>query len=382
VRDSYLIFGSPRIEEDDINEVVQTLQSGWIGTGPKVNEFEKEFAEYTGAKFAAAVSSCTAGLHLCVLAMGLDKDSEVIVPTMTFAATANAVIHAGAKPVFVDVDPYTMLIDPADIRRKITPRTRAIIPVHFAGRPCNMDEIDQIAEEYNLVIIHDNAHAIESEYKGKKIGSLRDISSYSFYVTKNLTTAEGGIVTTNNEEVAAKIKMYALHGLTKDAWKRFSDDGYKHYQIVYPGFKYNMTDIQASLGLSQFRKIEKFYNRRAELWDYYKTELKDLPLILPPDTEPGTRHGYHLFILLLDLNRTDLNRDQVINKLHHLKIGTGVHYIALHLHPYYQQAYGYSHGDFPNAEFISDRTFSIPFSAKLTDQDAKDVVDALKSILQ
>lgn len=382
MRKSYLIFGSPKIEEEDIEGVVQTLRSGWIGTGPKVNEFEKEFAEYVGAKYAAAVSSCTAGLHLCVLALGIDKDSEVIVPTMTFAATANAVIHAGARPVFVDVDPLTMLIDPDDIRRKITKRTKAIIPVHFAGRPCNIDEINKIADEHNLYIIHDNAHAIESEYKGMRLGTSRDIAAYSFYVTKNLTTAEGGMVTTNNQEIAAKIKMYALHGLTKDAWKRFSDDGYKHYQIVYPGFKYNMTDIQASLGLSQFRKIEKFYSRRAELWQYYKNELKDLPLLLPPDPEPGTRHGFHLFILLLDINKTSLTRDQVINKLHNMKIGTGVHYIALHLHPYYQQAYGYGSGDFPNAEFISERTFSIPFSANLTDEDAKDVVDALKSILQ
>ncbi|NUN09122.1 MAG: DegT/DnrJ/EryC1/StrS aminotransferase family protein [Ignavibacteriaceae bacterium] len=382
MRKSYLIFGSPKIEEEDIEGVVQTLRSGWIGTGPKVNEFEKEFAEYVGAKYAAAVSSCTAGLHLCVLALGIDKDSEVIVPTMTFAATANAVIHAGARPVFVDVDPLTMLIDPDDIRRKITKRTKAIIPVHFAGRPCNIDEINKIADEHNLYIIHDNAHAIESEYKGMRLGTSRDIAAYSFYVTKNLTTAEGGMVTTNNQEIAAKIKMYALHGLTKDAWKRFSDDGYKHYQIVYPGFKYNMTDIQASLGLSQFRKIEKFYSRRAELWQYYKNELKDLPLLLPPDPEPDTRHGFHLFILLLDINKTSLTRDQVINKLHNMKIGTGVHYIALHLHPYYQQAYGYGSGDFPNAEFISERTFSIPFSANLTDEDAKDVVGALKLILR
>ncbi len=382
MRDSYLVFGSPRLEEDDIKAVEETLKSGWIGTGPRVNEFEKAFAEYVGVKYAVAVSSCTAGLHLCVLAMGLEPGDEVIVPTMTFAATANAVIHAGAKPVFVDVDPYTMLIDPSDIKRKITPKTKAIIPVHFAGRPCNIDEINKIAAEHNLVIIHDNAHAIESEYHGAKLGNLKDISAYSFYVTKNLTTAEGGMVTTNDEEIAAKIKIYALHGLTKDAWKRFSDDGYKHYQIVYPGFKYNMTDIQASLGLSQFRKLEKFYERRSQLWNYYHNELKGLPLILPVEPEKNTRHGFHLFILMLDLNKTPLTRDQVINKLHSMKIGTGVHYIALHLHPYYQEALGYRNGDFPNAEYISERTFSIPFSAKLTDEDAKDVVSALKSIFE
>lgn len=382
MRKDYLIFGSPRIEEDEINEVLDTLKSGWIGTGPKVAKFEEEFRNYIGVKYSIAVSSCTAGLHLAIIALDLKPDDEVIVPTMTFVASPNAVIHSSAKPVLVDVDRFKMTIDLDDVKRKITDRTKAIMPVHFAGRCCDIDGLQKIADEHNLKIIHDTAHAIETEYKGKKVGSYYDISSYSFYVTKNVVTAEGGIVTTNDEEIATKIKIFALHGMSKDAWKRFSDDGYKHYEVIFPGFKYNMTDIQASLGIHQLAKVEKFYKRRLEIWNRYKEELKDLPLILPPEAEPDTRHGLHLFIILLDTDKVKITRDELLNKLHHLNIGTGVHYRAVHLHPYYQKTFGYKIGDFPNAEFISERTLSIPFSAKLTDEDVDDVIQALKSILE
>ena len=286
MRSTYLIFGSPIVEDDEIFEVVNTLKSGWIGSGPKVSRFEEEFKEYIGSKYAIAVSSCTAGLHLSMLALGIEKEDEVLVPAMTFAATANAVIHAGAIPILVDVDKKDMTIEIADIKNKITKKTKAIIPVHFAGRSCDINSINEIAEINNLRIIHDAAHAIETEYKGKRIGTYNDIANFSFYVTKNITTAEGGMVTTNDEEIANKIKIYGLHGMSKDAWKRFSDDGYKHYQVVFPGFKYNMTDIQASLGLVQMKKINKFYNRRGEIWKCYKERLKTLPLILPPDPEP------------------------------------------------------------------------------------------------
>jgi len=380
MRSSYLIFGSPIIEDEEISEVVNTLKSGWIGSGPKVSRFEDEFKEYIGSKYAVAVSSCTAGLHLSMLALGIEMDDEVLVPAMTFAATANAVIHAGAKPVLVDVDKRDMTIHTEDIKKKITKKTKAIIPVHFAGRSCEIDSINEIAKNYNLKIIHDAAHAIETEYHGKRIGTYNDIANFSFYVTKNISTAEGGMVTTNDEEIANKIKIYGLHGMSKDAWKRFSDDGYKHYQVVYPGFKYNMTDIQASLGLAQMKKINKFYNRREEIWKYYKEKLKILPLILPPDPEPNTKHAYHLYTILVDTNKTNLTRDKVLQSLHKKNIGTGVHYLALHYHPFYQEKYGYKIGDFPNAEFISDRTFSIPFSAKLTDEDVDDVINALHEV--
>jgi dTDP-4-amino-4,6-dideoxygalactose transaminase len=380
MRNKYLVFGSPIIEDEEITGVVNTLKSGWIGSGPKVSLFEDEFKEYIGSKYAVAVSSCTAGLHLSMLALGIETDDEVLVPAMTFAATANAVIHAGAKPILVDVDKRNMTIDTGDILKKITKKTKAIIPVHFAGRSCDINSINEIGAKYDLRIIHDAAHAIETEYHGKRIGTYNDIANFSFYVTKNISTAEGGMVTTNDEEIANKIKIYGLHGMSKDAWKRFSDDGYKHYQVVYPGFKYNMTDIQASLGLAQMKKINRFYNRREEIWKRYKEKLKSLPLILPPDPEPYTKHAYHLFTILVDTEKTTLTRDNVLRSLHGKNIGTGVHYLALHYHPFYQEKYGYKIGDFPSAEFISDRTLSIPFSAKLTDEDVEDVITALHEV--
>ncbi len=313
--------------------------------------------------------------------MGVTPGDEVIVPTMTFAATANAVVHTGAKPVFVDVDKYEMTIDVEDVRRKITSKTKAIIPVHFAGRACNITAIEQIASEYNLKIIHDAAHAVETEYEGKKIGCFKDIANFSFYVTKNITTAEGGMITTGDEEIAQKLKIYALHGMSKDAWRRFSDDGYRHYEIIYPGYKYNMTDLQAAIGIQQLKKVDRFAKRRKEIWDRYKKELADLPLILPPEPSLNATHALHLFIIMIDTDKTKVTRDELISRLHRKNIGTGVHYIALHLQPYYREIFGHKRGDFPNADFISERTLSIPFSAKLNDEDVGDVVSSLKEIL-
>jgi dTDP-4-amino-4,6-dideoxygalactose transaminase len=381
LRSEYLFFGSPIIEDEEINAVVNTFKTKWIGTGPKVNEFEKRFGEYVGVKYAVAVSSCTAALHLSVIALGIKPGDEVLVPAMTFAATANAVIHANAVPVLVDVDKRNMTIDFEDIERKITENTKAIIPVHFAGRPVDIDKLNSLAEKYGLKIIHDAAHAVETEFKGKKIGSYNDISCYSFYVTKNITTIEGGMVTTNYEELANSIKINALHGMDKDAWKRFSDDGYKHYQVVFPGFKYNMTDIQAAIGIEQLLKVEKFAKRRREIWDIYNKELQDQPLLLPPDVEPDSKHACHLYTILLDIDNVKITRDQLLQKLHELKIGTGVHYISLHLQDYYKKTYNYKEDDFPNSKFISDRTLSIPLSANLTEEDVKDVISALKQCL-
>lgn len=382
MRKSYLVFGSPLIEDAEIDEVVKTLKSGWIGTGPKVHQFEEDFKKYIGVKHAVAISSCTAGLHLGIVALGIGPGDEVIVPSMTFAATANSVIHAGAKPIMVDVDRFKMTIDLEDVKRKITERTKAIIPVHFAGRACQVDEIEEIAKQYNLRIIHDTAHAIETEFNGKKIGTYSDLSSYSFYVTKNVVTAEGGMVVTNDDELASKLKIYALHGMSKDAWKRFSDDGYKHYQVVFPGFKYNMTDIQASIGIHQLKRVEEYSKRRKQIWDIYNNELKALPLFLPPAPEENTRHAYHLYTILLDIENARISRDELLASLHKMNIGTGVHYISLHLQPYYRDTFGYKRGDFPNSEFISQRTLSIPFSAKLTDEDVADVINSLKTILE
>ncbi len=382
MRKKFLVFGSPLIEEAEIREVVASLRSGWIGTGPKVKRFEENFAKYKGARFALALNSCTSALHLSMLAIGLKPGEEVIVPTMTFAATANAVIHAGGVPVFADCRKDTLNIDPTDLEKKITKKTRAIIPVHFAGRSCDMDAILAIAKKHRLKIIEDCAHAIETEYHGKKAGTFGDLGCFSFYVTKNIVTAEGGMVTTHSPEYSDKIKVLGLHGMSKDAWKRFSDKGYKHYEIVYAGFKYNMTDLQAALGIHQLGRIDKYWKKREALWQRYNKAFETLPVFTPMSPEPHTRHAYHLYTLLLDTDRTKVTRDEFLEKMTRQNIGVGVHYIALHLQPFYKKQFGYKKGDFPNAEWVSERTVSIPLSAKLSDSDVKDVVAAVKGALK
>jgi len=381
VRNTFLIFGNPLIEEEEITEVVATMKSGWLGTGPKVAKFEEMFKEYIGCKYALAVNSCTAGLHLSLIAVGIKAGDEVITAPMTFASTANVIVHTGAIPVFADIKRSSMNIDPAEIERKITKRTKAVIPVHFAGRACNMDAILDIAKRHRLSIINDGAHAIETEYKGRKIGSLGDISSFSFYVTKNIVTGEGGMATTNNKEYADKIKIYALHGLNKDAWRRFSDDGYKHYSVIYPGFKYNMMDLQASIGIHQLKRIEGYSKRRRDIWRKYNNSFRNLPCFIPAEVENNTRHAFHLYTLLVDINNLTTNRDGIMDALYNENIGTGVHYTALHLHPFYAKKFNYKRGDFPNAEFVSDRTISLPLSPKLMDEDVQDVITTVRKIL-
>lgn len=381
-RDTYLVFGAPQIEEAEINEVVDSLRSGWIGTGPKAARFENAFKEYTGATYAMAVNSCTAGLHLSLLVADLAPGDEVITTPMTFCATVNTIIHAGATPVLVDCDRDTGLIDPQCIEDAITPRTRAIVPVHLYGRACDMDAITDIAQRHNLIVIEDAAHAIETAYKGRKIGNISQLTCFSFYATKNVVTGEGGMVTTNNPDYADKIKMYGLHGMSRDAWKRFSDDGYKHYQVVFPGFKYNMMDLQAALGLHQLARVEVNLKRRNEIWQIYDNAFADLPIGLPAADAPDTIHARHLYTLTIDKDQTGLTRDEFMQKLHQLNIGTGVHYVGVHLHPYYQERFGYREEDYPNATWISERTVSIPLSPKLTNIDIEDVVETVRHIIK
>lgn len=380
MRKEYLVFGSPAIGQEEIDELLDTVRSGWLGTGPKTHRFEREFAEYIGAKNCVAVSSCTAALHLSMLAAGIGPGDEVIVPAMTFCATANAVIHAGATPVFADVELPGMTLDPQDARRKITGNTKAILPVHFHGRAADMDELRSLARKHNLYLIDDAAHAIETRYHGKNIGTIGDITCFSFYVTKNVTTVEGGMVATNNDDWAERIKVFALHGMSKDAWARFSDNGYKHYEVVTPGFKYNMTDISASFGLHQLRRTEENLKRREQIWKFYDAAFKDLPILLPAEPQSDTRHARHLYAVRLT-DAAPLTRDSFMEKLHRSNIGTGVHYTALHLHSYYRRAFGYKKGDFPCAEAVGDATVSLPLSAKLTDQDVDDVVGTVKGAL-
>jgi dTDP-4-amino-4,6-dideoxygalactose transaminase len=381
MREDFLVFGSPRIETDEMEEILDSLRSGWIGTGPKVQRFEAMFRAYKGSRCAVAVNSCTAALHLSMLALGLKPGDEVIVPAMTFASTANAVIHAGGRPVFCDCERATLNLDPADLERKTTPRTRAVIPVHFAGRPCDMDAIMAVAGAHGLAVIEDCAHAIEAEYRGGKAGTFGDFGCFSFYVTKNLVTGEGGMVITEHEEYADRIKVLALHGMSADAWNRFGDDGYRHYEVVHAGFKYNMTDLQAAMGIHQLPRVDGYWERRREIWERYDQAFGDLPVSTPSPPEPQTRHAHHLYTLLLDLDNLPFDRDRFLQEMTARNIGVGVHYVALHLHPYYRENYGYRRGDFPAAEWVSDRTVSIPLSAKLEERDVDDVIETVREIL-
>jgi len=374
----FIVFGAPSIEQAEIDEAVRCLESGWIGTGPRVARFEKEFALYKGQPFAAAVSSCTAAMHLSVLAAGIGQGDQVITTPMTFCATVNAIVHAGATPVLADVDPLTMNIDPAEVEARITPQTKAILPVHFAGRAANMDTLTDIATRHGLKIIEDCAHAIETEYHGRKAGTFGDFGCFSFYATKNVTTGEGGMVLTRNEEDLARIKMLALHGMSKDAWKRFSDEGYKHYFVVETGFKYNMMDLQAALGIHQLQRVESNWRRREEIWQQYNKAFAGLPVALPAETEPDTRHAYHLYTILIDEARAGITRDEFLDAMTARDIGVGVHYLSVPEHPVYQDRFGWQPEDYPHAMRTGRQTVSLPLSAGLTDAEVARVIAAVR----
>lgn len=378
---NFLVFGAPKIEEDEIEELEAVMRSGWLGTGPRVAAFENEFRRYRGAEHAVALSSCTAALHLSLLASGIGPGDEVITTPLTFCATVNSIIHAGATPVLADIDPRTMNIDPQQVRARITPRTRAIVPVHFAGRPCEMGALMALAAQHGLKVIEDCAHAIETEYHGRNAGTFGDFGCFSFYVTKNIVTGEGGMVFARREEDAARIKMLGLHGMTKDAWKRFGDEGYKHYYVVAAGFKYNMMDLQAAIGLRQLEKVEAYWQRRRIIWDRYCEALGDLPLGLPAAPAANTRHAHHLFSVLIDPARCGLSRDDFLDAMTAQGIGVGVHYLALTEHPYYQETYGWKPEDTPHATRVGRQTVSLPISANLSDGDVDDVIEAVRCVL-
>jgi dTDP-4-amino-4,6-dideoxygalactose transaminase len=380
--DGFLVFGEPAIGEEEIAEVVATLRSGWIGTGPRVARFEEQFRSYQTAEHAIAVGSCTAALHLSVIAAGIGPGDEVILPGLTFCATANAVLHAGAVPVLADSDPDTMNLDVEDVASKTTARTRAIIPVHFAGRPCEMDPLCELAASRDLKIIEDCAHAVETRYRGRPAGTFGDFGCFSFYATKNVTTGEGGMILTRREEDAARVKVLALHGMSKDAWKRFGDDGYKHYQVVERGFKYNMMDLQAAMGIHQLRRVERNWERRRDIWARYQEAFGDLPLRLPTEPAADTRHAYHLYTVLVDEANTGFSRDSFLDQLRHESIGAGVHYVALPEHPYYQDTLGWTPDDCPEAVRIGRQTVSLPLSPRLSDEDVQSVIDAVHTIIR
>ncbi|WP_445310643.1 DegT/DnrJ/EryC1/StrS family aminotransferase [Microcoleus vaginatus] len=328
-----------------------------------------------------AVNSCTAALHLSILPASLQPGDEVITTPMTFCATVNAIIHAGATPVLADVDPVTMNIDPAQVEAKITPKTKAILPVHFAGRPCDMDALCEIASRHNLKLIEDCAHAIETEYKGRKAGTFGDFGCFSFYVTKNITTGEGGMILVASKEDTDRLNILALHGMSKDAWKRFGDSGYKHYQVVGVGFKYNMMDLQAAIGIHQMKRVAPYWQRREQIWQRYNEAFADLPITLPAKPEPDTIHAYHLYSILVDEAKAGISRDEFLNAMNAENIGVGVHYMSMPEHPIYQEMFGWQPEDYPNASYIGRHTVSLPISAKLTDADVEDVIAAVKKCL-
>ncbi len=382
VRRDFLVFGAPAVGDEEIAEVVASLRSGWLGTGPKVARFEVDFAAYVRAAHAVAVSSCTAALHLSMLALGVGPGDEVVTTALTFAATVNAIIHAGATPVLADVDPATMNIDADAASEAVTPRTRAIVPVHFAGRPCDMDALSALRREHGLGLIEDCAHAIETEYHGRHAGTFGDFGCFSFYVTKNVVTGEGGMVLASREEDAARIKTLALHGMSKDAWKRFSDEGYKHYFVTECGYKYNMTDLQAALGIHQLERVERNWLRREAVWRRYQEAFEDLPVGLPAPPEPDTRHAYHLYTILVDEERCGVARDDLLDGLTERNIGAGVHYLSIPEHPYYREHFGWRPQDYPVAERIGRQTVSLPLSPALEDRDVDDVIAAVREVLE
>jgi len=380
-QDRFLVFGAPAIEDAEIAEVVATLRSGWLGSGPRVARFESDFKARKGAPHAVAVSSCTAALHLSLLAAGIQPGDEVVTTAMTFCATVNAIIHAGAVPVLVDVESATMNLNPAEVEARLTDRTRVLLPVHFAGRPCAMDALGEIAGRRGLRIIEDCAHAIEAECAGRAAGTFGDFGCFSFYATKNVVTGEGGMVLARHERDAARIRTLALHGMSDDAWLRFTTGGYRHYEIVEAGFKCNMTDLQAAIGIHQLQRVDASWQRRLDIWRRYDQGLRGLPLVLPQPPEPGTRHALHLYTVLLDEQAARMRRDDFVDAMTAHNIGVGVHYRAVPDHPYYQKRFGWTPDAFPHATRIGRTTVSLPLSAGLSDEDADDVVSAVRRIL-
>ncbi|MEM6301879.1 MAG: DegT/DnrJ/EryC1/StrS family aminotransferase [Pseudomonadota bacterium] len=379
MRSDYLVYGEPVIGEDEVAAVENVMRSGWLGTGPKVFEFEKAFAEYKQTEHAVAVNSCTAALHLSMLASGVGPGDEVITTAMTFCASVNAIIHSGATPVLVDVNPTTQNIEALSIAQAITPRTKAILLVHYAGRPCDLDSLVSLAEKHNLKLIEDCAHAVEATYKGRPVGTFGDFGCFSFYVTKNLTTVEGGMVISKLEKDAARIKILALHGMSRDAWRRYSDQGYRHYKVCEVGFKYNMTDLVAAIGIHQLRDIEKNWKKRSQLWTRYRDEMSSFPIGLPPLPEPDTRHAFHLFTIRIDPGQCGISRDSMMDALNKRNIGVGVHYLSIPEHPAYQQLFNWKPAEYPNAYRYGQETMSLPLSPRLTERDVDDVVSAIAS---
>jgi len=384
-------FHKPYITEDEVDEVVDSIRSGWITMGPKTHRFEEEFSRYIGSRHSVAVNSCTAALHLALKVVGIDRDDEVILPAMTFTSTAEVVTYMGARPVIVDTQRDTHNIDIRGIEKSITRKTKAIIPVHYAGQACDMAEIMRMARKHNLYVIEDAAHSLPAWYNSKttreepggawqKIGTIGDITCFSFYATKTLATGEGGMVCTANEEWADKLKILRLHGISKDAWKRYTNEGSWHYNVVEAGYKYNMTDIQAALGLAQLKKVKWMWERRKEIAERYTEAFKDSELIISPSVNPEKVSAWHLYVIKLNVEALTIGRDVFIEKLKEQGIGTSVHFIPLYRHPFYRDTFGYRPEDFPDSEWVYERSLSLPIYPGMSDEEVEYVIENVRCL--
>jgi perosamine synthetase len=381
MKNDFLLFHKPFISEEEVDEIVDTVRSGWISMGPKTIRFEDNFSNYLGVKKSIAVSSWTAAGHLTLEAFGIKEGDEVIVPTMTFPATAEIVCYFKAKPVIVDVDEDTLNISLDAIEKAITPKTKAIIPVHYAGQPCDLTEIHDLARKHNLKVLEDAAHALPAEYKGEKIGTISDVTCFSFYATKTLSTGEGGMICTNNEEIAERCKIMRLHGINRDAWKRYTESGSWYYEVVAPGYKYNFTDLQASLGIPQLKKVDAMWESRKRIAAKYTEALKELDTIQLHTIKPDRDSSWHLFPVRLHLDRLTKNRAQIINELRQRNVGVGVHFMPVHQHLYYSETFNLNDDDYPVASAAFPRLMSLPIYPGMIDENVDRVIDVLTSTL-
>ena len=381
MRDTFLPFHKASIGKGEIREVVDALNSGWITTGPKTKKFEEEFTRRVGAKYGVAVNSCTAAMHLALAAIGTKEGDEVIVPVMTFTATAEVVTYFKATPVFVDCDQDTLLMDVGSLEEKITPKTKAIIPVHYAGQACDIDAILEIAQKHGIKVIWDAAHSFPTEYKGKMVGSFPDITCFSFYATKTLATGEGGMAVTDNKEYADQMRILSLHGMSKDAWNRYSKEGSWYYEIVAPGYKYNLTDIAAAIGLVQLSRCGELLEKRQKIVQVYRDAFQGMEELAPLKLLSYGNMAWHLFVIKLNLEKLSINRNRFISELKDRNIGSSVHFIPLHLHPYWKEAYGLKESDFPTASAVYKQIVSLPIFPDMADEDTGDVVSAVKDIV-
>lgn len=382
IREKFIPFYRVHLGREEKDEILDTLESGWLTTGPKVEEFEKRFASYTGQPHALAVNSCTAALHLAMVATQIREGDEVITPSLTFPSVCNEMVHEGIKPVLIDIEPDTLNMDVELVEELITERTKAIVPIHFAGHPVEQDRLREIADRHGLLVLGDAAHATESRFRGKHVSHYEDATSFSFYATKNLTTGEGGMLVSHDEELCERARLLSLHGMSRDAWKRYTEEGYKHWDIVCPGFKYNMTDLAACLGLHQLDKLPTFTAERKRLTEYYDQAFADLSDYIVPLKRCGyVESAYHLYVLQVKSENLKIDRDGLLAGLQKHKIGVGVHFRPLHLHPWYREHFGYRRGMYPKTEYAGDRVLSLPLFTSLAGQDQDYIIDVTRQLV-